>query len=187
MGATAQGGAVRAIVAAPMRLVLALLVLAACRDRAAAPPPRAADAAATATTAPADAAAAPIDASADAAPVGPALAPITVDEVKVVVPVPAEARVLRPHGKDAGRERIEVTFCFERGEVPALAARIADKLRAHGWTVSAPMPPRADRADVAAERGDLRLAGMLRRGPWVECPGQRGQVYGLIGVHRPAP
>lgn len=160
--------------------LLVLSMAAACSGRSATAPPAGRDAGA-------GDAAPGIDAAAvDARPAGPALAPIAVDEVKAVVPVPAESRVVTPHREDAGRERVEVTFCFDEGSVADLRARVAGKLRAAGWELDVATPA-ADRADLAGRRGDLRLAGMLRRGPWVECQGARGQTYVVLGIHRPAP
>lgn len=158
-------------------------ILAACSSKSS--PPPAATTGDAGTTIDATIAAIPLDAAVDARP-GPALAAITVDEVKAVVPVPAEARVIKPHTKDAGRERVEVTFCFERGRVGEVAGRVEEKLRANGWEVSVLVPSDV-RVDLSGRHGDLRLAAMLRRGPWAACDGEQGQTYAVLAVHRRAP
>jgi len=96
---------------------------------------------------------------------------ITVDEVKAVVPVPAESRVVTAHHEQKGRERVEVAFCFDRGGLEAAVARVTEKLHAAGWEVTRDATATRDSTDLHAKLGELTLAGMVRRGPWADCQG----------------
>lgn len=103
---------------------------------------------------------------------------ITVEEVKAVVPVPAESRVITPHQKREGQERVTVAFCFDRVAVEQVAGRVSAKLVSAGWTVE------RKGTDLHATQRDLRLDGMVRRGPWAGCLGEKGQTYVALGVYR---
>jgi hypothetical protein len=114
---------------------------------------------------------------ADAAPVARART-LELEEVKAVLPVPAESRVINAHEKAPGQERVNVAFCFDRLSIEQAAERVSEKLVAAGWQVQ-----RAG-AEVHATHGDLHLDGMVRRGPWEGCLGTKQQTYVALGVYR---
>jgi hypothetical protein len=114
------------------------------------------------------------------------LAPIGVDEVKALLPAPAGARAVKPLAKAQVGERVEQSFCIEKGELAEVGAALTTLYTEAGWTAVAvrPNPSMADRQSMTGQKTPYRLFGSLQRGHWQECDGDKGQTLVTIGVHK---
>ncbi len=146
-------------------------------------------------------------------PMRPSLAPITVEEALPFIPKLAGAKVIKESQKAARSERVETGFCFEGGkpkppaatpvappskdaEIPPPDADVAaagDKLKAAleaaGWNnvVVRQTPRIPDRMNVAARRESYVLTGAVQRGPFPDCPTDKGGTMVTVNVHKQTP
>jgi hypothetical protein len=162
--------------------MVALVALAACRHKKAAPAP-------IVKTNPADAQDFRERRSKMTGPRQPGvtsrLAPIRADEVAATLPAPAGARVLHEVAHADIGERIEGAWCYDQGDVAALGAALAQQYTSAGWTdfVVHPNPQLPDHASVTAAKPPYALFGSLERGAREGCSGAEGKTYVSLGVH----
>jgi hypothetical protein len=112
--------------------------------------------------------------------------PITVDEVKAMIPTLEGGKVMKPVGKAERGERVETTMCFEKGELLAIAEQLKAKLTAAGWpTVNVRQHPQiTDRVGVNAHKPPYVFYGAVQRGPYPDCTKDKGQSMVTLSVHK---
>lgn len=112
--------------------------------------------------------------------------PITVDEAKDMMPTPDGARVLKAAAKAEAGERVLAEFCFDQGELPAVAEAVKAKYTTVGWLNVTPRPHRNSdvRLNITGQKAPFMLFGQIERGKYPECDGDAGQTYVRVGVHK---
>lgn len=118
----------------------------------------------------------------------PALLPITVDEVKEMVPA-LEGRVTKPLAKAQVGEIVQAAWCYDSGEVAEISEKVKEKLAALGWlNVTVRMAPNApvgkERAGLTGVKKPYLVFGSVQRGPWPDCSGDKGQTYVQLNVRK---
>lgn len=116
------------------------------------------------------------------------LAPVGIDEVSGLLPVPTGARVVEAPKRAQVGERIEAAYCVEKGELEASAESLKTQLQEAGWEkmASAAHPTIADRISINGFRPDgYALIGTIQRtADQAECRGDKGMIYISYAVHR---
>jgi hypothetical protein len=128
-----------------MKIPLLILAVAACSSRS-----EPASQAETAT----DTAAAPVPAA--PAPPAPAFA---LDEVRALLPVPQQARLVDRPAIDESRERVTVSYCFDEGGIERAEA------------------PKGARVRLSGTHTAYAIEGIVQQGPWAHCRADRGQTF----------
>jgi hypothetical protein len=116
--------------------------------------------------------------------------PITTDEVGPLLPTPDGARVIKEPTKAQYGERIEATFCFDQGEIPALSETVKTTLTGAGWggIVIRENPTVKDRSSLTAARPPFMMTGNLQKTATVpECSQEKGQTLLSLNVHKQIP
>jgi hypothetical protein len=146
-----------------MKIPLLILAVAACSSRSEPASP-----AETAT----DTAAAPVPAA--PAPPAPAFA---LDEVRALLPVPQQARLVDRPAIDESRERVTVSYCFDEGGLEAAAEVVIAKLTDRGWTIERAEAPKGARVRLSGTHTAYAIEGIVQQGPWAHCRADRGQTF----------
>lgn len=114
------------------------------------------------------------------------MAPITVDEVKPLLPTPAGARVLTEVAKAPQGERVQATYCFDKGTTTDVANTIKTDLEAAGWerVFVRTLPNRPDDSVIAGLKRPYRLTARVQKGSSPDCKGDAGQIHVSATVHK---
>ena len=115
-----------------------------------------------------------------------AVAPIAFEDVKDMLPPLDGARVLKATGKAQVGERVEAAYCYDKGELPAIADQIRAKLTAAGWPeIRVRVNPQVpDRIGFTGHKPPYILTGTVQRGMLPDCLKTKGQAYVSVGVHK---
>lgn len=116
--------------------------------------------------------------------------PVSVDEVRPLLPTFDKSRPIRELAKAEGREQVALNLCFASGSFGDLERSVLDKLTAAGW-LNAKFQE-SDEHDgktraLTARKPPYNLTGELARASVAGCDAANGEtVLGLL-VYRLVP
>jgi len=119
-------------------------------------------------------------------PVRRQVAPITLDEVKDMVPAIDGARVIKAAQHAQMGERIEAAYCFESTDLAAVAEKVKGTLSGAGWPnlMTRQIPQVQDRIGISGNKAPYVLTGTVQKGTYPDCEKDKNQIYVTFGVHK---
>jgi hypothetical protein len=116
------------------------------------------------------------------------LEPVTVDEVKPLIPELTGATPLAEPTSVAGGRRVTVMKCLPAEDIEKVKAEVQDKLTKLGFGSMRSSPTgKRDLVTISAEKPPMRVAATLRKGPYPDCPADQNKVKLLMSFFKRMP
>lgn len=115
------------------------------------------------------------------------LQPVTVDEVKPMLPA-VKARTVKEAQKAQVGERVEVSWCFD-GELAGTGDAMKTALETAGWTgvIVRQNQKLPDRMNLHGRKEPFIVTGAVQKGAFADCAGDKNQVLVTLNIHKQAP
>jgi hypothetical protein len=111
--------------------------------------------------------------------------PVTVEEVKPLIPELAGATPLAEPTSVAGGRRVTVMKCLPAEDMEKVKAEVQDQLTKLGFSSIRTSPQgKRDLVTISAEKPPMRVAATLRSGPYPDCPADQKKIKLLMSYFK---
>jgi hypothetical protein len=116
------------------------------------------------------------------------LEPISVDDVKPIIPALTGAQPLGNPVQTAGGRRVTIMQCMDGTDIEKIKADLEDQLKKLGYTDLRTSPAgKRDLVTMAAHKDPFRLSATVRTGPFTDCPADQKKVKVLFSFFKRNP
>jgi hypothetical protein len=116
------------------------------------------------------------------------LEPVTIAEVKPLIPALTGATPLGEPTETVGGRRVTAIHCLSGTDAASIKGEMESKLAEMGFSdIRANPRGKRDVMTVSAQKGNIRLAATLRVGPYPDCPAEEKKIKVLMSYFKRAP